>query len=172
MNNIELGDFEKRVLEILKRKEESIYRRILEDLNLEERRLNLQEKSVRIEEELRGQRVLLEKLLHQFDKRFEQSDKHIDIIREEMKSRFGQMHEEMKGRFEQMHEERKSRFEQVDKRFDIMHKEMDKRFELVHDDMKNRFQQVDKRFSILTWAMGIGFTLTISILVVVLNFVL
>ncbi len=57
---------------------------------------------------------------------------------------------------------------QFDKRFE----QVDKRFEQMHDDMESRFQQVDKRFSILTWAMGAGFTLTISILVVVLNFVL
>jgi len=103
MSGIELGNFKKKMLEILEQKEEKIYNKILEKLNLEERRVNLQERAVRIEEELKGQRVLIEKLLHQFDKRFE---------------------------------------------------------------------QVDKHFSIFTWAMGIGFTLTISILVVVLNFVL
>jgi hypothetical protein len=42
----------------------------------------------------------------------------------------------------------------------------------MHDDMESRFEQVGKRFNILTWAMGIGFTLTISVLVVVLNFIL
>ncbi len=110
MSGIELGKFEKKMLEILEQKEESIYRRLIEKLNLEERRVNLQERAVRVEEGLKGQSVLIEKLLHQFDKRFEQVDKH--------------------------------------------------------------FEQVDKRFGILTWAMGIGFTLTISILVVVLNFVL
>jgi len=117
MSEIELEDFEKRMLEILKQKEESIYQRILERLNLEGRRMELQERAVRIEEELKGQRVLMEKLLYQFDRRFEQVDK---------------------------------RFEQIDK----------------------RFEQVDKRFNLLTWAMGTGFTLIISILVVVLNFVL
>ena len=128
MSGIELGKFEKKMLEIMEQKEENIYRRLIEKLNLEERRADLQERAVRVEEELKGQRVLIEKLLHQFDRRFEQVDK---------------------------------RFEQVDKRFEQM-----------HDDMESRFHQVDKRFSILTWAMGIGFTLTISILVVVLNFVL
>ena len=50
--------------------------------------------------------------------------------------------------------------------------QFDKRSEQMHGDMESRFQQVDKHFGIFTWAMGIGFTLTISILVVVLNFVL
>ena len=114
MSGIELGNFEKKMLEALDQKEDKIYNRILEKLNLEERRMNLQERAVRVEEELKGQRVLIEKLLHQFDKRFEQ----------------------------------------------------------MHVDMGSRFEQVDKHFSIFTWAMGIGLTLTISILVVILNFVL
>jgi len=91
------------VLEILDQKDEKIYNKVIEKHNLKERKANLQERAVRIEEELRGQRGLIEKLLHQFDKLFE---------------------------------------------------------------------QVDKHFSIFTLAMGIGFTLTISILVVVLNFAL
>ena len=53
-----------------------------------------------------------------------------------------------------------------------MHDDMGSRFGQMHDDMESRFEQVNKHFSIFTWAMGIGFTLTISILVVVLNFVL
>jgi hypothetical protein len=77
-----------------------------------------------------------------------------------------------------MHDDMGNRFEQVDKRFEQMHDDMgsrfeqvDKRFEQMYGGMESRFQQVDKHFNIFTWAMGIGFTLTISILVVVLNFV-
>jgi hypothetical protein len=150
MSGISLEEFEKKMIETLKQKEENIYRRILEKLNMEERRANLQERAVRIEEELKGQRVLIEKLLHQFDKRFEQMHK-------DMESRYQQVDK----RFEQMQGNMESRYQQVDKRFKQM-----------QDNMETRFQQVDKRFSILTWALGAGFTFTISILVVVLNFIL
>ena len=42
---------------------------------------------------------------------------------------------------------------------------------LIHQ-VDRRFDQVDKRFSLITWVMGGGFTLIISILVTVLNAVL
>lgn len=56
------------------------------------------------------------------------------------------------------------RFEQVDRRFE----QIDKRFEQVD----KRFDQIDKRFNMLTWFMGIGFTLTISIIATILSVML
>ncbi len=182
MGNIELGDFEKKIMEILDQKERNIYTRLLERFNFEERRINLIERLVKIEEEQKGQKSILEKLLHQMDKRFEQVDKRFDIMHQEMESRF----EQVDKRFDIMHQEMESRFEQVDKRFDIMHQGMesrseqvDKHFDIMHQGMESRseqvdkrFEQVDKRFSLLTWVLGIGFTFTVSILVVILNFVL
>ena len=44
MSGIELGKFEKKMLEIMEQKEENIYRRLIEKLNLEERRVDLQVK--------------------------------------------------------------------------------------------------------------------------------
>jgi hypothetical protein len=38
--------------------------------------------------------------------------------------------------------------------------------------IREHLHQFDKRFNVLTWVLEAGFTLTISILVVVLNFVL
>ena len=60
------------------------------------------EKLVRLEEAIKHQGDLLEKMLHQMDKRFEQVDK----------------------RFEQVDK----RFEQVDKRFEDLRGDMNKRF--------------------------------------------
>lgn len=42
---------------------------------------------------------------------------------------------------------------------------------LIHQ-VDRRFEQVDKRFALITWVMGGGFTLIVSILVTVLNAVL
>jgi len=84
--------------------------------------------------------------------------------RVKVEERMLRVEEELKGQrllMEKLLHQFDKRFEQVDKRFDMM-----------HEEMVGRFEQVDKRFNILTWAMGIGFTLIISILVVVLNFVL
>ncbi|MFW6138602.1 MAG: hypothetical protein ACOC7U_05460 [Spirochaetota bacterium] len=57
---------------------------------------------------------------------------------------------------------------------DLLH-QMDKRFEQVDkrfEQVDRRFEQVDKRFNLLLWTMGGGFTIIISILVTLLNYVL
>ena len=82
--------------------------------------LDLRERTIRVEEELKHQRELMTEGFKQMEKRFEQVDK----------------------RFEQMHQDMNKRFEQVDKRFE----QVDKRFEQMHQDMNKRFDQVDKRF--------------------------
>ena len=89
--------------------------------------LDLRERTIRVEEELKHQRELMLEGFKQMEKRFEQVDK-----------RFEQMHLDMNKRFEQVDK----RFEQVDKRFE----QVDKRFEQVD----KRFEQVDKRFEVLT----------------------
>jgi predicted nuclease with TOPRIM domain len=81
----------------------------------------LLERAVRVEEELKHQRLLMRESFEQFEKRFEQVDK----------------------RFEQVDK----RFEQVDKRFE----QVDKRFEQIErhfDQVDKRFEQVDKRLDL------------------------
>ena len=67
-----------------------------------ERDVSLAERIVRVEEGIKHQGEILEKILHQMDKRFEQVDK-----------RFGQIDK---------------RFEQVDKRFEDLREDMNSRF--------------------------------------------
>lgn len=50
--------------------------------------------------------------------------------------------------------------------------QMDRRFDQLIHQMDKRFEQVDKRFTLITWVMGGGFTLIISILVILLNYVI
>jgi ABC-type phosphate transport system auxiliary subunit len=78
--------------------------------------VELRERMVRVEEELKHQRELMRQGFERMDERF------------------AAMREDMDKRFEQFDK----RFEQVDKRFD----QVDKRFEQV----ERRFEQVDKRF--------------------------
>ena len=68
--------------------------------------IELRERMVRVEEELKHQRELMRKSFEQVDKRFEQVDKRLDLMKAEMDKRF----------------------EQVDKRFDEMLKRHDKHF--------------------------------------------
>jgi len=100
--------------------------------------LDLRERTIRVEEELKHQRELMVEGFKQMEKRFEQVDKRIEHMQLEMNKRF----EQIDKRFEQVDK----RFEQVDKRFEQMQLEMNKRFEQIQLEMNKRFEQVDKRF--------------------------
>lgn len=114
--------------------------------------LDLRERTIRVEEELKHQRELMAEGFKQMEKRFEQVDKRF----EQVEKRF----EQVDKRFEQI----EKRLEQIDKRFE----QIDKRFEQI----EKRFEQVDKRFEQLTlridhfmvWSFGT--TLTVGGLVV------
>ena len=79
--------------------------------------IELRERMVRVEEELKHQRELMFEGFKQMEKRFEQIDKRF----EQVDKRFEAMQAEMNKRFEQIDK----RLEQVDKRFE----QVDKRFE-------------------------------------------
>ena len=107
----------------------------------------LQERQIRVEEELSHQRELIKQGFDLMEKRFEQVDK----------------------RFEQVDK----RFEQVDKRFE----QVDKRFEELREDMNYRFEQVDKRFESfdrrfnrITVMITTGFAM-VTVLITVLKFI-
>ncbi|MFI3135603.1 MAG: hypothetical protein QX197_02380 [Methylococcaceae bacterium] len=110
--------------------------------------LDLRERTIRVEEELKHQRELMLEGFKQADKRFEQVDKRFEQMAEQMNKRF----EQVDRRLEQMAEQMNRRFEQVDKRID----QIDKRFE----EMGRRLD----RF--MFWSLGI----TVSCAVFVVNY--
>ena len=85
-----------------------------------DRDIELRERTVRVEEELKAQRELMREGFAQMEKRF-------DLMQEQMDRRF---------------EEVGKQFEQVDKRFELMQEQMDRRFE----EVDKHFEQVDRRF--------------------------
>jgi len=131
--------------------------------------LDIRERIVRVEEELKNQRELIYEVLKMMDKRFEEA-------RIDMNNRFAQVDkrfEQVDKRFEQVEkrfEQVDKRFEQVDKRFEEMRIDMNNRFQEMRADTNNRFEQVDKRFeelhsnlntrfNMMMWFMGLGFTI-------------
>jgi len=105
--------------------------------------IELRERMVRVEEELRHQRELMREGFAQADKRFEQIDK-----------RF----EQVDKRFEVMQATMDKRFEQVEKRFEVMQatmdkrfEQIDKRFEAVQQDIRGLQQRMD---SFMRWSFG------------------
>ncbi len=78
--------------------------------------IDLRERTIRVEEELKHQRELMITGFNQMEKRFEQVDKRFEQMREDMSKRF----EQVDKRFEQV----EKRFEQVDKQLEQQHKEI------------------------------------------------
>ena len=97
----------------------------------------LLERMVRVEEEIRAQRELMDECFGSMEQRFEAVDR----------------------RFEELIRHTDKRFDAVDKRFEAS----DKRFEdlIAHTD--KRFETVDKRFNTLTWMIGVGFVVVTSL---------
>ena len=102
--------------------------------------IELRERMVRVEEELKHQRELIKQILVEMDKRFDAVDKRFDAVDK---------------RFDAV----EKRFEAMDKRFEAIQIQMDKRFEAVD----KRFDAAEKRFDALTkridhfmiWSFGI-----------------
>ncbi|HOP30974.1 MAG TPA: hypothetical protein P5120_15265 [Spirochaetota bacterium] len=91
--------------------------------------IEIRERIVRVEEELKNQRDLILQTLNFNGKQFELIDK----------------------RFEQV----EKRFEQIDRRFE----QVDKRFEQVDKRFEEMQKSVDKRFTMMMWFTGLGLTL-------------
>lgn len=117
--------------------------------------LDIRERIVRVEEELKHQRELMLQSFEISNKRFEE-------MRTDMNKRFEEMRADMNKRFEQVDK----RFEQVEKRFE----QVDKRFEQID----KRFEQIDKHLTIITnrmdrfmfWSLG----LTVSAVIAIIKF--
>jgi len=108
--------------------------------------IELRERMVRVEEELKNQRDLMKQGFDLMDKRFIE-------MREDMNKRF----EQVDKRFEEMREDMDKRFEQVDKRFIEMREDMDKRFEQVD----KRFESLTKRIDrFMVWSFGLTVTMS------------
>ena len=93
----------------------------------------LLERMVRVEEELKAQRVLMDERFGFMERRFEAVDKRFEAV--------------------------DKRFEDMNRRFEDLIGHLDKRFETVD----KRFETVDKRFNTLTWMIGVGFVVVTSL---------
>ena len=115
--------------------------------------LDIRERIVRVEEELKHQRELMLQSFEISSKRFEE-------MRIDMNKRFEEMRTDMNKRFEQVDK----RFEQVEKHFE----QVDKRFEQID----KRFEQIDKHLTIITnrmdrfmfWSLGLTVSAVIAII--------
>ena len=93
----------------------------------------LLERMVRVEEELKAQRELMDERFGFMERRFEAVDQRFEAVDQ--------------------------RFEAVDQRF----KAVNQRFEDLIRHLDKRFESVDKRFNTLTWMIGVGFVVVTSL---------
>lgn len=101
-----------------------------------EREMDLRDRTLRVEEELKTQRELMREGFAQTEKRFEQIDKRFEQVEkrfEQVDKRF----EQVDKRFEDMQHSFEKRFEMVDKRFEDMQHNMDRRFDEVHRSIRS-----------------------------------
>ena len=111
----------------------------------------LLERMVRVEEELKAQRELMDERFGFMEQRFDAVDRRFEAV----DKRFEDLFAHLDKRFDAVDK----RFEAVDKRFEAS----DKRFEDLMAHTDKRFETVDKRFNTLTWMIGVGFVVVTSL---------
>lgn len=104
--------------------------------------LDLRERTIRVEEELKHQRELMQEGFKQMEKRFEQVDKRFEQVDKRFEM-FEKRFEQIDKRFEQVDK----RFEQIDKRFE----QIDKRFEQVHGEIMTIHNEIKQ---LMRWGFG------------------
>jgi DNA anti-recombination protein RmuC len=114
--------------------------------------LDIRERIVRVEEELKHQRELMLQGFENSNKRFEEVNRHFDEARTDVNKRFEEMRADMNKRFEQVDK----RFEQVDKRFE----QVDKRFEQIEKHLTIITQRMDR---FMFWSLGLTISAVIAI---------
>ncbi len=119
----------------------------------------LLERSIRIEEELKAQRALMDERFGFMADRFEAADKRFDDLVGQMNARF----EAADKRFDDLIGQMNARFEAADKRFDDLVGQMNARFETVDRRFEESRGHTDSRFRTLTWMIGIGFAVITSL---------
>ena len=111
----------------------------------------LLERMVRVEEELRAQRTLMDERFGFMAARFEAIDKRFDAVDKRFEDLIGQMNV----RFEAVDK----RFEAVDKRFEDLIGQMNARFETVDRRFEESRAHADSRFKTLALMIGVGFAI-------------
>lgn len=72
--------------------------------------IEIRERIVRVEEELKNQRDLIREMMNNMNKRFEMIDKHFEIIQSDMNIRFESVQSDMNTRFEMVQSDMNKRF--------------------------------------------------------------
>jgi uncharacterized protein YPO0396 len=120
---------------------------------------DLQERIIRVEDELRAQREVMIARFDASDKRFEDMNQRFDAHQTHMNQRF----EDMNHRFDAHQTHMDKRFDAqlayMNERFKEQQAHMDKRFEDARAHSDARFQHVDRQLRVHEWLIGGGMVL-------------
>ena len=121
-----------------------------------EHELELVERIVRVEEEVKSSREVMEARFAAVYERFTAVDKRFEMLQENSDRQFKNMDQ----RFEMLQENSDRQFKSMDQRFETLQESNNKRFSSIDQ----RFEDMNRRFSQVQWMMGIGFTLLAALL--------
>ena len=116
---------------------------------------DLQERIIRVEDELRAQREVMIARFDASDKRFEDMNQRFENVNqrfEDMNQRFDSHQTHMDKRFE-------AQLAYMNERFKEQQAHMDKRFEDARAHSDARFQHVDRQLRVHEWLIGGGMVL-------------
>ena len=126
----------------------------------------LLERMVRVEEELRAQRTLMDERFGFMAVRFEAVDRRFEAVDKRFEELIGQMNvrfDAVDKRFEELIGQMNVRFGAVDKRFEELIGQMNARFETVDRGAEESRGHADSRFKTLAWMIGVGFAVVSSL---------
>ena len=115
----------------------------------------LLERMVRVEEELKAQRELMDERFGFMEQRFEASDRRFDDLIAHLDKRF----DAVDRRFDAVDK----RFDAVDRRFEDLMADSGRRCGRVDTRFEDLIRHTDKRFNTLTWMIGVGFMVISSL---------
>jgi hypothetical protein len=118
----------------------------------------LLERSVRIEEELKQQREIMDRRFAESDRRFAELSKQMNRGFDDVNRRF----DDVNLRFEDVN----LRFEDMNKRFDESSRQTSERFAEASRQTSERFAELHKRFNGLQWMIMSGFAFTATLIAI------
>ena len=107
--------------------------------------VQLLERMVRVEEELKAQRTLMDERFNFVVQRFAAVDRHFEELIAATDKRFAESNAQSDKRFAESSAQSDRRFAVVDKRFEESNAQSDRRFDVVDE----RFAAVDRRFDVV-----------------------
>ena len=122
----------------------------------------LLERMVRVEEELKAQRTLMDERFGFMERRFEAVDKRFEAVDKRFEA-IDKRFEAIDKRFEELIGQMNARFGTVDKRFEELIGQMNARFDTVDRRFEESNAHSDSRFRTLTWMIGVGFAVVTSL---------